>query len=60
MTVKFMNVHSYSYKPESLPSASLYNEEQVRLVSQDNSVNWKQFKIILIFLREEMSTYLIL
>ena len=36
MTVKFMNVHSYSYKPESLPSASLYNVEQVRLISQDN------------------------
>lgn len=44
--------------PESLPSASVYDVQQGRLISQDNSVSWRQFKIVLIFSRVEMSTYL--
>lgn len=53
-----MNVLPYSYQPESLHFASWYNVEQVRLISQDNNMNWKQFEII--FIRVEANIYLIL
>lgn len=36
----------------------MYDVQQGRLISQDNSVSWRQFKIVLILSRVEMSTYL--